>query len=122
MNWYLEAIQKKYADFNGRAHREEFWMFVVVNLVVMIVLTIIGFIVHLWFLRTLYDLAVLLPSLAVGTRRLHDTNRSGWWQLIWLVPIVGWIVLIVFFAQDSNPGDNQYGPNPRAAGVVQEVS
>ena len=62
----------------------------------------------------LYALAVLLPSLAVGARRLHDTGRSGWWLLIGLIPCIGFIVLIVFLVQDSQAGDNQYGPNPKA--------
>ena len=66
-------------------------------------------------LADLYMLAVLLPSLAVGARRLHDTDRSGWWLLIGLVPIIGAIVLLVFMVQDSQPGENQHGPNPKSA-------
>jgi uncharacterized membrane protein YhaH (DUF805 family) len=62
----------------------------------------------------LYALAVLIPSIAVGVRRLHDTNRSGWWLLISLIPCLGFIVLLVFMVQDSQAGDNQYGPNPKA--------
>jgi uncharacterized membrane protein YhaH (DUF805 family) len=64
-------------------------------------------------LSTIYSLAVLIPSLAVSVRRLHDTNRTGWWIFIGLVPLVGAIILIVFYATDSQPGDNQYGPNPK---------
>lgn len=118
MNWYLEVLQKKYAEFNGRAHREEFWMFTAVNLGIMIGLSVIGALLHLWILRTLYGLAVFLPSIAVGARRLHDTDRTGWWQLIGLVPIIGIIVLIVFFIQDSVPAENQYGPNPKATAAA----
>ena len=61
----------------------------------------------------IYYLAVLIPSLAVGVRRLHDTDRSGWWLLLSLIPVIGWIVLIIFFVLDSTPGENQYGPNPK---------
>jgi uncharacterized membrane protein YhaH (DUF805 family) len=66
-------------------------------------------------LSGLYTLAVLIPSIAVSVRRLHDTNRSGWWLLISLVPLVGAIVLLVFLVLDSQPGENQYGSNPKAA-------
>lgn len=118
MNWYLEVIQKKYAEFNGRAHREEFWMFVAVNLGIMIVLAIVADLLHLRILSTIYALAVLIPSLAVGARRLHDTNRTGWWQLIGLVPVLGLLVLIYFFIQDSDTGANQYGQNPRASAAA----
>lgn len=115
MNWYVEAL-KKFAVFNGRARRTEYWMFFLVNAVITI---LIGFL-EVFFkmpkiLSTVYSLAIILPGIAVASRRLHDTGRSGWWQLILLLPIVGPIVLIVFWAQDSQPGDNQYGPNPKTA-------
>jgi len=90
------SVLKKYAVFDGKAGRLEFWSFVLVNLIIGIV---IGFISS--GLSSLYSLVVLIPSLAVGARRLHDTGRSGWWQLIGLVPVVGIIVLIIFFAQPS---------------------
>ena len=61
----------------------------------------------------LYSLAVLLPSLGVGIRRLHDTNRTGWWYLLVFIPIIGWIVLIVFLGNASDPASNNYGPNPQ---------
>lgn len=69
-------------------------------------------------LQSLYALAVLIPSLAVGVRRLHDTGRNGWWLLIGLIPLIGAIVLLVFFFQDSQPGNNEYGPSPKAAGAA----
>ncbi|MGH8456964.1 MAG: DUF805 domain-containing protein [Stenotrophobium sp.] len=115
MNWYLDVLQKHYADFNGRAHRQAFWMFALINLGITIVVNVVASIIHLHLLSILYALALLLPSLALGARRLHDTNRSGWWLLIGLVPLVGVIVLIVFCIQDSDPGDNQFGPSPKAA-------
>ncbi len=114
MNWYPKVLKNKYADFDGRAHREEFWMFTAVNIGVTIAVSVVAFILHLWILRVLYALAVLIPSIAVAVRRLHDTDRTGWWLLIALVPLVGIIVLIIFYVQDSYPDGNQYGPNPKA--------
>lgn len=115
MNWYLDVLQNKYAAFEGRAHREEFWMFVLVNFLVAAAVTVVGWLFHFHMLRALYSLAVLVPGLAVGARRLHDTGRSGWWQLIGLVPLLGIIVLVVFWAQEGQAGDNGYGPDPRLA-------
>ena len=106
MNWYLEVL-KKYAVFTGRAHRQEFWMFVLISFIASLLLS---FIRPLWLV---YNLAVLVPSIAVCTRRLHDTGRSGWWQLLALIPVVGPIVVIVFAAQDSQPETNQFGDNPK---------
>jgi len=119
MDWYL-AVLKKYVEFTGRARRQEYWMFVLINVVISIGLSIVDNVLGTktagsGILSGIYSLAVLLPSLAVTVRRLHDTNRSGWWILIGLVPLVGWIVLIIFLVQDSDPGDNQYGPNPKLA-------
>jgi uncharacterized membrane protein YhaH (DUF805 family) len=119
MNWYLEVL-KKYAVFNGRARRKEYWMFFLFNIIIEVVLGLVEGFAGIApesgqsVLGTLYMLAVLLPSLAVVVRRLHDTDRSGWWLLIALVPIIGAIVLLVFMVQDSQPGENQYGPNPKA--------
>ena len=119
MNWYLEVL-KKYAVFSGRSRRSEFWYFVLFNAIIGIVLSIIDRAIGTTsagsgLLNGLYSLAVLIPSIGVSIRRLHDTNRSGWWILLGLIPIVGWIILIVWYAQDSNPGDNQYGSNPKMA-------
>jgi uncharacterized membrane protein YhaH (DUF805 family) len=112
MNWYLEVL-KKYAVVSGRARRSEYWYFVLFNLIILIILTIIDYAINSAILSTIYNLAVLIPSIAVGVRRLHDTNRTGWWLLIGLIPIIGWIVLIIFMVQDSQKGENQYGPNPK---------
>jgi uncharacterized membrane protein YhaH (DUF805 family) len=115
MSWYL-AVLKNYAKFSGRARRTEYWMFMLFSLIISLVLAFIeGLLGSGGVLGLLYGLAVLVPSLAVSVRRLHDTGRSGWWLLIGLIPIVGVIVLIVFAVQDSNAGDNAYGPNPKAA-------
>ena len=114
MKWYLEVL-KKYAVFDGRARRKEYWMFFLFNVIIALVL---GFIEGLaggpGIFGSLYSLAVLIPGIAVAVRRLHDTNRSGWWLLITLVPLVGTIIGLVFMAQDSQQGDNQYGSNPKA--------
>ena len=113
MNWYLKAL-KQYVDFSGRAQRMEFWMFTLINLLVSIGLAIVDMVLGLGFLQPIYALAVLLPAIAVGVRRLHDTNRSGWWMLLGLIPLIGIIILIVFWVQDSQAGDNAFGPNPKA--------
>ncbi len=120
MNWYL-GVLKKYAVFNGRARRKEYWMFFLLNLIIAFVLGFIeGFTgiapeSNQSILVNLYSLVVLIPGIAVSVRRLHDTDRSGWWLLIALVPLIGAIVLLVFMVQDSKPGHNQYGVNPKEA-------
>lgn len=118
MNWYL-GVLKKYAVFSGRAQRVEFWYFVLFNIIVSIILTILDIMIGTFneqagsgILSGIYSLGVIIPSIAVGTRRLHDIGKSGWWQLIALIPIIGAIVLIVWFATDSKQ-DNQYGKNPK---------
>lgn len=116
MNWYLEVL-KKYAVFEGRARRKEYWMFLLINLLVSIAIGVVDAVVfgaQSW-LSVIYSLAVILPGLAVTARRLHDTDRSGWWILIAVIPLIGPIVLLVFTVQDSKPGDNAYGANPKAA-------
>ena len=113
MNWYLEVL-KKYAVFSGRARRKEYWLFLLFNIIISIALGLIeGLAGGPGVLPGIYCLAVLLPGIAVSVRRLHDTNRSGWWLLLGLIPLVGGIVLLVFMAQDSGLGENQYGPNPK---------
>ena len=113
MEWYIKVI-KNYVNFQGRARRKEYWMFLLFNFIFSV---IIGFIEGLLdlpqVLSGLYFLAILLPSLAVCIRRLHDTGRSGWWLFIGLIPLVGGIILLVFYCTDSNQGENQYGPNPK---------
>lgn len=115
MIWYLEVL-KKYATFAGRARRTEFWMFVLINLIIDVVLQVLwsatGSVIF-EVLYYLYAAAVLIPGIAVTVRRLHDTGRAGGWWFIGLIPIVGWIILIVFCAQEGHPGPNQFGPNPK---------
>lgn len=113
MNWYLEVL-KKYTVFQGRAHRTEYWMFVLFNFIFGMVLGIIdGIIGTGGILYSIYALAVLLPTLAVSVRRLHDIGKSGWWLLIGLVPVIGVVVLLIFALLDSQPGSNTYGPSPK---------
>jgi uncharacterized membrane protein YhaH (DUF805 family) len=115
---YIE-VMRKYAVFSGRARRQEYWMFVLFNVIIVLFLGIIDEMADSDFessrstLTTLYVLATLIPFLAVGVRRLHDTGRSGWWMLIGVIPIIGAIVLLIFIIQDSQLMDNQYGPNPK---------
>lgn len=111
MNYFLAGF-RQYADFNGRAARKPYWMFVLVYLLIYIALTVIDANLGMLYLPLIFSLVVLVPSISFTARRLHDTGRSGWWQLITLIPIIGTIVIIVFLAQDSHP-DNQYGPNPK---------
>ncbi|MDD7939999.1 DUF805 domain-containing protein [Actinomycetospora lutea] len=131
MQWYLKVL-KQYVDFGGRARRTEFWMFVLFNAIAYILLALIdvligtasfaatgtGFQFGGGLLSGLYSLAVLLPSLAVAVRRLHDTDRTGWWLLIALVPLVGGIVLLVFYCIEGTRGANQYGPDPKQDAAV----
>jgi uncharacterized membrane protein YhaH (DUF805 family) len=121
MNWYL-AVLKNYAGFSGRARRTEYWMFVLINFLISIAISVVERILGIGaVLGILYSLAVLIPGLAVGFRRLHDTNRSGWWVLLALIPIIGWIALIVFAAQEGTRGQNAYGPDPKAQPGVQQT-
>ena len=101
------CIVEKFAKFEGRARRSEFWYFYLAMFVAGLVL---GFIPVLGWIASI---ALMIPQLAVGARRLHDTGRSGWWQLLMLIPLVGSIILIVFWAGDSKPGANKWGENPK---------
>lgn len=105
---------RKYADFNGRAGRSEYWWFVLFCVgVYMVIALVLGDI-----LGVLVNLALLLPSLAAGARRLHDTGKSGWFQLVWLIPFIGWLVMIYWLVQPS-VGPNAYGEAPAQAPVAQ---
>ena len=115
MNWYIDAW-KNYANFNGRARRKAYWMFALFNFFAFVIAAILdGILGTGGLIGGVYSLAILLPSLALTVRRLHDTGKSGWWILIGLVPLVGAIVIIIFAVMDSQPGSNTYGPNPKEA-------
>ncbi len=103
-----------YVNFQGRARRSEYWYPVLCNFIVSLVLGILANIASfLGFLAGIFGLAVILPSLSVAVRRLHDVGKSGWWLFIGLVPLVGGILLLVWACTDSAAGENQYGPNPK---------
>tara|TARA_B100000768_G_C11012536_1_gene262645 strand:+ start:157 stop:498 length:342 start_codon:yes stop_codon:yes gene_type:complete len=109
---YFTGALKRYADFSGRARRKEYWMFILFYLIFYIVLSVIdGFLESIW-LSSVYSLVLLVPSISVAARRLHDVGKSGWWQLIVLIPLIGAIILIFFLVKDSHD-DNDYGPNPK---------
>ena len=118
MNWYLDAW-KNYVTFTGRSRRKAYWVFFVFNVIATILANLIDNVLGLAGqsvygpVSMLYALAVFLPGLALAVRRLHDTGRSGWWMLLGFIPLIGWIVLLIFFVTDSQPGSNQYGPNPK---------
>ncbi|HEY9583588.1 MAG TPA: DUF805 domain-containing protein [Candidatus Paceibacterota bacterium] len=109
------SVLKKYVVWSGRAGRREYWMFFLFSAIISMILAIISSIVgdDIGILGGIYGLAVLLPGIAVAVRILHDTGRSAWWILLCLIPIIGWVWLIVLYVQDSQVGDNKYGSNPK---------
>jgi uncharacterized membrane protein YhaH (DUF805 family) len=120
MYWYLKVL-RNYVDFSGRARRKEYWMFVLINMLISIGLLIVDGITGTYnaelgwgLLSGIYALAVLIPSIAVGVRRLHDRDKSGWWLLILLIPLIGAIVILVWFILDGHRGDNRFGADPKA--------
>lgn len=128
IDWYKKVVFENYANFSGRARRSEYWYYTLCNVIisfVMYILVIIsvaigsdgespGILFYLIYgILMLYALATFIPSLAVVVRRLHDTGKSGWYYLIGLIPLVGAILLIIALVIDSQPGSNQWGPNPK---------
>lgn len=119
MNWFIKVIQN-YANFSGRAQRAEYWYFVLFYVLILIGLSIVDWVTGTFsetagigLLSGIFALAIFIPSLAVAVRRLHDTDRSGWWLLIGIIPLIGGIVLLVFTVKDGTPGTNKYGDNPK---------
>jgi uncharacterized membrane protein YhaH (DUF805 family) len=131
MQWYLKVL-KQYADFNGRARRTEYWMFTLFNVIAVVVLTLVdvllgtatatssgtGFSASLGLFSGLYSLAVLIPSLAVTVRRLHDQDKSGWFILLGLIPFVGGIIVLVFMCLEGTRGPNRFGPDPKQDAAI----
>ena len=119
MDWYLDVLKNKYATFSGRARRKEYWMFLLINLVVSVALALIDSLIGsvsesgMGLLSSVYSIGVLIPSLAHSVRRRHDIGRTGWWVLISIIPVIGAVVLLVFMLLDSEPGSNRYGANPK---------
>lgn len=116
MNWYLYVLSH-YADFTGRARRNEYWMFVLFNIIFAVIAGILDSILGIAKLGIgpicMYILAMFIPSLSVGVRRLHDVGKSDWMMLIAFIPIIGAIWLLVLMLLNSQIGENQYGPNPK---------
>jgi uncharacterized membrane protein YhaH (DUF805 family) len=116
---FVEAVQsvfRQYASFSGRARRSEFWWFQLFGTLVSVVGALLTASLHSSVPQLVIGLALLLPSLAVTARRLHDTSRSAWWLLIYLVPVIGAVTILVFMLLDSH-GDNAYGPSPKDSGT-----
>jgi uncharacterized membrane protein YhaH (DUF805 family) len=105
MKWYLAVLQK-YATFSGRARRSEYWYFTLFNILISVVLMLLGAAMRIPVLDSLYSLVVLIPSIAVAVRRMHDVNKSGWYCLI---PIYN----LVLACTDGTVGENQYGSDPK---------
>jgi uncharacterized membrane protein YhaH (DUF805 family) len=118
MDWYFKVL-RNYIGFSGRARRKEYWMFILVNIILTGVLSMVDKMLGLrvagdeGILTAIYGLLVVLPWWAVQFRRLHDTDRSAWWLLLLIIPIVGWLIILAFNCQDSTPGENRFGPNPK---------
>jgi uncharacterized membrane protein YhaH (DUF805 family) len=119
MSWFMTAL-KKYATFSGRSRRREYWYFTLFYLLIDVVFMLVDMALGTYsfkdgvgLLTTIFSLAMLLPSLGVSVRRLHDTGHSGWWILIAFIPLLGALILLVFFVRDSDPATNQYGENPK---------
>lgn len=105
----------RYARFGGRSSRSEFWFFQLFLILVSLVTWVIDETIlnnELGPLSLIVSIITLIPTFAVGSRRLHDIDKSGWWQLLWLVPLIGWIVLLVWWATKSDAGDNRFGSPP----------
>ena len=122
------AVLKKYADFKSRATRKEYWLFYITNIIIilagyLLVTAMGGFrngalplpVVLIGVALVAYSLIIIIPQVSVTVRRLHDTSRSGWWFLIAFVPYIGGFILLFFMILESTPGDNLYGPNPKAS-------
>ncbi len=125
-DYFIDTVKNKYADFRGRATRSEYWYFVLFYFIISFIARLID--INLInpsldlppeaamqgsVFTSIFALAVLLPQIAVSIRRLHDIGKSGWWYLLMFIPILGWLVLIYFYIQESQPGTNAYGANQK---------
>jgi len=121
MNLAIEAITKRYAQFSGRARRKEYWLTILLIIIISIIASVLdgalGLADPVYGLGPIYGivaLAILIPSIAVSVRRLHDIDRTGWWYLLAFVPFIGFVVLIIFFVMPGTSGENRFGPDPKA--------
>ena len=115
MEWYLKVVRDNYANFNGRASRQEYWMFILFNMLFTFGAGFLDGLLGLGFVATIYSLAVFVPSIAAAVRRMHDVGKSGWFLLI---PIYNFILAV----SDSEPNQNSFGPSPKAAPVSNEAA
>lgn len=125
MEWYLKVVRDNYANFQGRARRQEYWMYALINLIIVIILSMFDTLLFSSgnnFISGIYSLAVLLPGIAVSVRRLHDTDRSGWWLLLTFIPIVGVIILLIFMCVEGDHANNRFGSNPKALEPIESES
>ena len=127
MDWYIKVL-KQYFDFKGRARRKEYWMFALINVVFSIILSLLDMGVGTYsdlygtgLFSSVYSLLILIPSISVSVRRLHDTDHSGWWLFLLLIPLLGALIIIVVMCFDSKE-DNEYGPNPKTINGPQDVN
>lgn len=121
MQWFTLAL-RRYAVFSGRSQRAEFWFFMLLSTLIQVALMVLddamGWVFHVDGIEngvssTIALMALLLPTLSVGARRLHDIGKSGWWQLLILLPVVGFIILLFFWVRDGQAGQNAHGNNPK---------
>mgnify|MGYP001378939250 CR=1 FL=1 len=121
---FPDAIQlgfQRYFDFRGRSTRAEYWWWALFTILITVILYAADVLIGTWsvdmdagLFSTIFELVILIPSIAVGVRRLHDINRTGWWTLLWLVPVVGWIVVIIWAIKPGDEGENSHGLPPGA--------
>lgn len=124
MNWFISVL-KRPIEFHGRARRKEYWYFFACSLLITVLLSVIDNVLG-WYseseeigvLSGIFSLLVILPSLSVTVRRLHDTGRSGWWVLLYLIPILGFLILLYFLVLDSNSFKNKYGNSPKTSEIA----
>lgn len=121
MEWYLKVVKENYANFSGRARRKEYWMFMLFNLIVCLTLFFLMalfegsiFAYIFLFIYCIYVLALIVPSMALIARRMHDTNRSGWAYFMNFIPVVGPFIVLHYVCTEGTSGDNRYGPDPKA--------
>lgn len=112
------CLIEKYVTFSGRGRRSEYWFWVLFGVIGSIILGVFDDVLGMKLLGPLFSLATFLPAISAAVRRLHDLDKSGWWLLILLIPIVGTIIFIVWAATKGTTGDNRFGPDPLAGDVV----
>ncbi len=120
MNYFLDAITHKYTDFSGRARRAEYWMFTLIYSIIRIVLVIISLMIEnetaylvIRMIDAIFSLAIIIPTISITVRRLHDIGKSGYWYFISFITLIGGIWMLILLVTDSDYGTNEWGPNPK---------